>query len=385
MLYQEDTLRAAAAVAGFSLEQADQLRRAFSKKRDPEDLPQMEEAFRTQGAERGVPDAVIEEVWSSIQRFSAYSYNKAHAATYGRISWQGLHLKARYPAEYLSAVLRNGAGFYAARAYVEDARRFGVKIELPCVNRSDVGPAGRRGAMRLGLGQVKGLRQGTSEALVRIREAGGPFLSPTDLLLRTRLEKNETERLVLAGALDVFDRPRGELLWILVLDFERYAKAREEERARTVLFGPTALLPRPRTIAVPPTYTPERLLEMEIETLGLTASFHPSELLEEAAREAGAVPTTELEHHAGKRVRVAGWVVTERRVRTRPREQGQVGRYMKFLMLEDLHGTVEVTLFPHAYALVGHRLSGAGPYLVTGVVRADHGALTLDARDLERL
>ena len=328
---------------------------------------------------------MIEAVWTSIQRFSAYAYNKAHAATYGRISWQGLYLKARYPAEYLSAVLRNGAGFYAPRAYVEDARRLGVKIELPCVNRSDVGPAGRRGTLRLGLDQVKGLRQGTPEALVRIREAGGPYLSPTDLLLRTRLEKHETERLVLAGALDIFDRPRGELLWLLVLDFDRYVKAREEERARTVLFGPTALLPRPRTIPVPPTYTPEQLLEMEVETLGLTASFHPSELLADAAREAGAVPTTELARHAGRRVRVAGWVVTERRVRTRPREPGQVGRYMKFLMLEDLHGTVEVTLFPRAYALVGHRLSGAGPYLVTGVVRDDHGALTLDAHDLKRL
>jgi len=385
MLYQEDTLRAAAAVAGFSLEQADQLRRAFSKKREPEDLPRLEEAFRTQAEERGVPAQVIEEVWRSIQRFSAYSYNKAHAATYGRISWQGLYLKARYPAEYLSAVLRNGAGFYAPRAYVEDARRFGVRIELPCVNRSETGPTGRRGAMRLGLDQVKGLRQGTAEALVRIREAGGPYLSPTDLLLRTRLEKHETERLVLAGALDVFDRPRGELLWMLTLDFDRYARARDEERTRTVLFGPTALLPRPRTITVPAGYTPEQLLEMEVETLGLTASFHPSELLEEAAREAGAIPTTQLARHAGKRVRVAGWVVTERRVRTRPREKGQVGRYMKFLMLEDLHGTVEVTLFPRAYALVGHRLSGAGPYLVTGVVRQDHGALTLDARDVVRL
>ncbi len=127
---------------------------------------------------------------------------------------------------------------------------------------------------------------------------------------------------------------------------------------------------------------------MEIETLGLTASFHPSELLEEASREAGAIPTTELAEHAGRTVKVAGWVVTERRVRTRAKNQpaGRArGRYMKFLMLEDLHGTVEVTLFPRAYAQIGHRLSGAGPYLVTGTVRADHGALTLDARDVRPL
>jgi DNA polymerase III alpha subunit len=119
---------------------------------------------------------------------------------------------------------------------------------------------------------------------------------------------------------------------------------------------------------------------MELETLGLTASMNPSELLAEAAREAGAVSTTDLVDHAGKRVRVAGFVVTDRRVRT-----GKGGRWMKFLMLEDLHGTVEVVLFPSAYARLGHLLTNAGPFLVTGIVRNAHGALTLDAREIERL
>ncbi|MDJ0523108.1 MAG: DNA polymerase III subunit alpha [Planctomycetota bacterium] len=390
MLYQEDTLRAAAAVAGFDLAQADLLRRALGKKREPEDLPRMERAFREGAAGRDVPPHVIDEVWAGIRRFSAYAYNKAHAATYSRISWQGLYLKARYPAEFIASVLRNGGGFYAARAYVEEARRLGCRIELPCVNRSDVGPLGRLGVLRLGLDQIKSLRQGTPEALVRIREAQGPYLSPTDLLLRTEVEKHEVERLVLAGALDVFDRPRGELLWLLTLDFERYVRARRERRERSSLFGPTALLPPPRSIPVPPTYRTEELLAMEVEALGLTATCHPQELWAEAAREAGARPTTELHTQVGRRVKVAGWIVTDRRVRVRERTRGERpqrpnGRYMKFLMLEDLHGTVEVTLFPDAYARVGHRLGSAGPFLVSGIVRDDHGSLTLDARDVVRL
>lgn len=428
MLYQEDTLRVAAAVAGFDLGQADTLRRALSKKREPEDLPRMEAAFRAGAAARGVPPAVIEHVWTSIKRFSAYAYNKAHAATYGRIAWQELWLKARWPAEYLAAVLRNQGGFYPARAYVEEARRLGCRVELPCVNRSDVGPrgthgtesdstfhgfhaarpvapepglllrgvGGEAGTLRLGLSQVKGLEDGTPEALVRARAAQGPYLSPTDLLLRTDLAKHEVERLILAGALDVFDRPRGELLWHVALDFERYARARAEARAegaaRTALFGPLALLPPPRTIPVPPAYTPEEWLAMEAETLGLTASFHPFALIEDAARTAGAVATDALAQHVDEVVRVAGWVVTDRRVRVRAAPTASashstpsVGRYMKFLMLEDARGTVEVTVFPRAYARVGHRLVGAGPYLVTGRVRSQHGALTLDARDVARL
>ncbi|HVG94381.1 MAG TPA: DNA polymerase III subunit alpha, partial [Planctomycetota bacterium] len=226
MLYQEDALRVAATVGGFDLAQADALRRALSKKRAPEDLPRMERAFVEGAVARGASEEVACHVWGLVRNFSAYAYNKAHAATYARISWQALSLKARHPAEYLSAVLRNGAGFYPARAYVEEARRLGCRVELPCVNRSEVGATGCRAALRLGLEQVKGLREGTPEDLVRRRAAGGPFVSPTDLLLRTTLERAECERLVLAGALDVFDRPRPELLWHLALDFERYAELR---------------------------------------------------------------------------------------------------------------------------------------------------------------
>ena len=387
MLYQEDTLRAAAALAGFDLAQADLLRRALGKKRTPEDLPALEQAFRDGAHGNGIPPHVIETVWTDIKRFSAYAYNKAHAATYSRISWQGLYLKARYPAEYTASVLRNGGGFYAPRAYIEEARRMGCRIELPCVNRSDVGPLGRHGVLRLGLDQVKSLRTDTPDAIVRIREAQGVYVSPTDLLLRTEVEKHEVERLVLAGALDIFDRPRGELLWLLTLDFERYVRARRERRERTSLFGPAAMLPPPRQIPVPPTYRTEDLLAMEVEALGLTATCHPAELWQDAAKDAGAIPTTELSAHPGRVVKIAGWIVTDRRVRIREARAGEApkrsaGRYMKFLMLEDLHGTVEVTIFPDAYARVGHRLTGAGPFLVKGRVRDDHGALTLDAHDI---
>lgn len=393
MLYQEDTLRVASAVAGFDLAQADLLRRALSKKRTPEDLPEMERLFRESAATRGIPAPVIQEVWHAISRFSAYAYNKAHAATYSRISWQQLWLKARFPAEYLAAVLRNAAGFYPARAYVEDARRLGCRIDLPCVNHSLVGPVGRERALRLGLGQIKGLRRETPEHLVSVRDSTGPYLSMTDLLLRTHIERHESERLVLAGALDVFDRPRGELLWLLTLDFERYVKARIERQTRASLFGPTAELPALRHIPIPHTYTHAELLALEMETLGLTATCHPSEPWAEAARAAGVLATTDLARHAGKLVRVAGWIVTERRVRVRPKGDGppsagtgkSQGRYMKFLMLEDQVGSVEVTLFPAAYERVGHRLRDAGPFLVSGRVRLDHGALTLDAQDIRRL
>ena len=384
MLYQEDTLRVAAAVAGFDLAQADQLRRALSKKRTPEDLPAMERAFREGAAGRGVPGAVTEHVWRDIARFSAYAYNKAHAATYSHISWQGLYLKARHPAEFMASVLRGGGGFYAPRAYVEEARRMGCRIEHPCVNRSSIGAMGRHGILRLGLDQIKGLAAEAPEQVVRIREATGPYVSPTDLMLRTTLGKHDVEQLVRAGALDVFDRPRGELLWMISIDFDRYKRAREERRSRIGLLGPEAWLPPPRHIPVPRRLSSRQLLAMELETLGLSATRHPGELWSNIAKDEGAIATTELQAHVDRVIRVSGWIVTERRIRTRARG-GRRRRYMKFLMLEDLKGTVEVTLFPEVYERVGHRLIDAGPFLIEGTVRHDHGALILEAHDLRHL
>jgi DNA polymerase III alpha subunit len=265
---------------------------------------------------------------------------------------------------------------------VEEARRLGCRIEVPCVNRSEVGATGCRGALRLGLAQVKGLREGTPEEVVRVREAKGLYVSFGDLLLRTTLERAEVERLVLAGALDVFDRPRPELLWHVTLDYDRYAKVRAEEAGRRGagrLFGREAFLAPRRVIPVPPDYPPARLLELEMETLGLTATAHPMALVRDAAKRHGAVATTALAPHVGGTVSVAGFVVTDRRVRTAK------GRYMKFLMLEDLSGTVEAVLFPEAYHRLGPRLSGPGPFLATGLVRRDHGALTLDVREVALL
>ena len=171
----------------------------------------------------------------------------------------------------------------------------------------------------------------------------------------------------------------------MTLDFDRLARERVEGREAgrdgraPRLFPRETFLRAPRTIPVPPTYPPARLLDLELETLGLTASAHPMELVREGARARGAIPTTALSRHVGETVKVAGWLVTDRRVRTKK------GRHMKFLMLEDLEGTVEAVLFPEAYHRLGPRLSGAGPFLVTGVVRRDHGALTFDARDVEVL
>ena len=127
MLYQEDILKVAQAVAGFSLAEGDELRKLITKKRSREKMRELRGKFVAGAGARGVGAQVAGEIWDRIEDFAAYSYCKAHATTYGHISYQAAYLKAHWPAEFLASVIANKAGFYDARTYFEEARRLGVR------------------------------------------------------------------------------------------------------------------------------------------------------------------------------------------------------------------------------------------------------------------
>jgi len=227
MLFQEDILKVAAVIAGFTLEEGDALRQAISKKRSPERIAALRERFMRGAAGRGVRRNAAEEIWKLIENFAGYSYCKAHAVTYGYISYQAAYLKAHYPAEFLCAVMANQGGFYETREYLEEARRFGVRILPPDVNfsganhsveeghRQDariyrIGPSSSSlscnpvksvpGGIRIGLAQVKGLSQRALNSILRAR-AKRRFSSLEDFYFRTQVNNSETEKLILCGAL----------------------------------------------------------------------------------------------------------------------------------------------------------------------------------------
>ena len=225
MLFQEDILKVAAVIAGFTLEDGDTLRQAISKKRSPERIAALQERFLRGAAERGVRRETAEEIWKLIQNFAGYSYCKAHAVTYGAISYQAAYLKAHYPAEFLCAVMANQGGFYETREYLEEARRWGVRILPPDVTLSGVQHCaggtmleGRRtpGCIRIGLAQVKGISQRALNSILHAR-AQRPFASLRDFYFRTQVNDSETERLILCGALGSLGRTRPQLLWELRL------------------------------------------------------------------------------------------------------------------------------------------------------------------------
>ena len=412
MIYQEDVMRTLSAVAGLSLAEADVMRRAMSFKGDPRAFLAMEDRFlegarqsMSEGRTPAVPEETLRELWRQLASFAGYAFCKAHSASYAVLSFQAAWLKAHHPAEFMAAVLSNGGGFYSVSAYLEEARRLGLEIKLPDINHSRDVFTGRERQLRIGLQQVHGMSRRSLDALLDERAAGGFFISLGNLLERVPpLAENEVENLIRCGACDGFELTRPELLWRHALlrksvQKERQQRGRQEGRRadpRQLASGPgqhnvtvqtATLFPVGGTapgggsavslVPAIPDYSPSEKLQQEMEVLHLTATGHPVAALRPWLQEQGVVPAGDLPGWAGRRVKVAGNLITAKSASVK-----KSGQPMKFLTLEDETGLCEVTLFPAVYARYGARLLSRGPYLVTGLVEDDHGSITVTAESL---
>jgi DNA polymerase III alpha subunit len=376
MLYQEDILKVAEAVAGFTLSEGDALRKAISKKRSPERMAAIRDGFVRRAVERGAAPEAAEGLWRNIANFAGYSYCKAHAATYSHISYQAAYLKAHYPAEYLASVFNNQAGFYPPAEYLEEARRFGVEILAADVNRSGVHFRAKDGRMRIGLMQVKGLGRRTLEMILRERTRGA-FVGVEDFLARARPARAEAEALAGAGALDGMTRSRPEALWRVRLFYKKNPGGCREGRAPAggELFAGARARAEERLGGLRD-YESGAKVALEERFLDMSATEHPLAAYRPELEGRDLVTTRDLGSHTTRLVRMAGWLVTTRRVPT------SRGEFMLFAMMEDEFGTVETTLFPEVYRKYGHLFTTHGPYLIAGVVEDSHGSITLNARDV---
>jgi len=216
MIYQEDVLRVAHALAGMSLGQADTLRRSMSGKlRSPEAMAQVRAGFIAGCRAGGIEGDTAAEIWRQIESFAGYAFCKAHSASYALLSLQVAYLKTHHPAEFMAAVISNQGGFYSTAAYISESRRMGLRILLPSVNHSDRDYVGRGREIRMGLMAFGGLAEATIEGLLAARREGGPFTNLSDLLSRSGCGHAELELLVRGGACDGFELTRPELLWRL--------------------------------------------------------------------------------------------------------------------------------------------------------------------------
>jgi len=244
LLYEEQVMQVAERVAGFPAETGDLLRRGLKRKGGDPDL---RVRFVREARERGYTSAEVERLWTVMERFSSYSFNKAHSASYAHMAYQAAYLKAHHPLPYLAAVLNAGGGYYGLEEYVEEAKRQGIRILGPDANRSREGFDVEGDGIRVGLTAIKGLGLKTVEAVLRERDGGGPFGSVEDFLERVRPGKAELLALVRAGVFDSLEprRTRQILRYVQGLeDMEEVADidAREKDRmlAASLGFSPGA-------------------------------------------------------------------------------------------------------------------------------------------------
>jgi DNA polymerase-3 subunit alpha len=388
MVYQEQVLKIAADMAGFSMSEADDLRKAMGKKIAA--LMAEQRAKFLQGAKgRGVKEKIAERVFELMEKFAGYGFNKAHATAYGIVAYQTAYLKANYPVEFMAALLTSEmANTDKVVVHMDECRSMGIGVLPPDVNvsRFSFGVDGE--TIRFGLGAIKNLGQKAIDTIVAAREREGSFPSLVDFCRRLDLQlvnRRVVESLVKAGAFDSAGTSRATLMASLDGAFDLGQRhQRERDQGQVSMFdlmggAGTALEPESPSPSVVEWDAEERLLH-EKEVLGFYLSGHPLRGVWERAQRLGVVGTAQLaQAEDGARVLLCGLVTALREINTKN------GNRMGFVTIEDVEGSIEVTVFPELFRQTAAHLRGGSPILVRGKVEGTATARKILADDVRPL
>ncbi len=376
IVYQEQVMRIAVDLCGFTMGQADVLRKAMGKKK-PEVMAKQRKIFVDGAVSHGGMDRKqAEDLFDLIEMFAGYAFNKSHSAAYGYITYQTAYLKAHHPVEFMAALLTSEKdNTDKVVTYIQEARAMGIPVLGPDINESQMDFTAAGGRIRFGLGAIKGVGDSAIGSILAARDDGsGPFASFYDCLERIDLKKvnrKVIEALVKSGAFDSFGRARRQLLETIDRAMERaQAVQKDRESGQGSLFGLFDSVPEPVAGIKEESYPdvdefPEKVrLRLERETLGFYISGHPLERYQDEIRRLGTVPCARLRDQDDRaKVKVAGVVSS---MRERPSKSGQ-GRNA-FVQLEDGTGTVEVLVFWSVYQDVEDLLKSDEPLVVEGNV-----------------
>ncbi len=374
IVYQEQVLLVARAVAGFDLAEADSLRRAMTKGRSRAEMARIRRHFIERALARGVDEDVAAEVFRQLEGFAAYGFNKAHAACFAVVSYASAWLRTYYPAEFAAAILNNEPmGFYTPRLVANDARRHGIELLAPHVNESreryTVTDAGR--AIRVGLRDVHQMTARLLAAIERERTVR-LFRDLADFMRRTRAETQAAESLIRIGAFDGLGlseagRPPTRDEMLALLPEVKATVAREGGAGDDVLMLAPGPVRPVEDVSHVSGWSPVRRLSAELELIGLSLTCHPLELAESDLRTRGVTFARELPALPDRtKVRVCG--VRERAQTPRTRS----GKRTCFLTLEDATGLLDVVVFEDALERAGETIVKHRCYLVEGTLQNNH-------------
>ena len=360
VLFQEQVLKVARDIAGFTPGQGELLRRALGSKRAEQELAALEQDFVAGAVQNGVPEETARQIYGQLRGFAGYSFPKSHAAAFAVLVYQSAWLRKYHPLPfYLGLLNHQPMGFWSPAVILGDAERRGIRALRPDIEQSAGKCAPEHGDIRLGLSQVKGLREADIERIL----AGRPFRGLADFVRRTRIPRRLIEHLILAGALDSFGERRA-LLW----ELGAIPAPGDEE---PLLEAPLIAVDLPRLTAA-------ELMAHEYALLGLTVQGHPMRLVRERLNREGVVSAHGLSGVRDRqRARTAGHVVVHQ---SPPTAKG-----MHFVTIEDETGMTNVVVRPDIYRAQREIWRKAPALVVEGIVQKRNGVVNFVAERVKAL
>lgn len=389
IVYQEQVMNVARVIGGYSLGQADMLRRAMGKKK-AEEMAAHKEIFRKGAMERGFNEEKSIQLFDLMEKFAEYGFNKSHAVAYSVVAYQTAFLKHYYPAQFFAALLGTEINNKEKiTAYIQEAKDFGIDILPPDVNESLWLFNVLGNTIRFGLGAIKGVGEGAVEDIVREREENGPFQGFVDFCERVNLKsvnKRVMESLIKVGAFDSCEKFNRKTLLDNLEFIVAFAEKKQEERSmgQTSLFDmgdAPATSEEQLHISESAEFDERQMLALEAELLGIYVSGHPlfrfrdimtkltsmsiAEIhdLPTVARPEGFNPRMGDEHDPSKRSMVIAGMISESKV-----IMTKKGDKMAFVTFEDLTGKIECLFFPKVFAEFQEFLTINEPLILHGVV-----------------
>jgi DNA polymerase-3 subunit alpha len=380
MVYQEDVLKICHHFAGLDLSESDVIRRAMSGKyRSKKELQRIIDKFFTNCRNSGYPEEVTREVWRQIESFAGYSFSKAHSASYAVESYQSLYLKAHFPLEFMVGVINNFGGFYPSWVYLNEAKNWGARLHLPCVNRGEYRTCLRgEQDIYVGLTHIANLEYRLARTISEEKKTNGDYQDLTDFVARLPVPIEQLVILIRAGAFRFTGKPKAALLWEAHMLVTKNSEIANRGEAKFPGANVNSLFETPVRKFELPALWQSQLEEIydEIELLGWPVTHTWFDLLETGFR--GEIMASEMSRFAGKKVRMLGLLVTIKYVRTVKKEWMHFGTFIdvKGQFFDTVHFPPVVNQYP---------FRGDGIYLVLGKIVEEFGFPSLEVEKMAKM
>ncbi len=377
IIYQEQVMEIANTIAGYSMGEADLLRRALTK-RQADSLLLHRNRFISGAVKKGYTGEMACDIFDFLASFAGYSYNKAHSISYAYISYWTVYLKTHYPKEYMAALLSLEGGYYDKRVYIRESKKNGILLLAPDVNRSSVGYQPEEDGIRIGINMIKGCGVQTAEALLNCRKTYGKFASFEDFIYKMKLyhiKSSVLKLLINAGACDQFYNSREKMLALL---------DQSESNKSNAFLKDCSYENCPERDYSGQNYSNEDNSEkekrkLEKELLGFSVQKFPQDKLDKFYKRYQIVSIKSLyDISCNKRVRISGTIIHLRR------QPANNGEYLLCMVVQDHSEMVEVVVYPKVYKTFLYEFNPEG-IIIEGVLRKEDMSLYVTAEKIKAL